>query len=77
MATKKVGASGKFGARYGKKLRENYDKIYRNSKKKYDCPVCAREKSVKRIAFGIWECKRCKTKFASGAFEFVESDFKK
>ncbi len=77
MATKKVGAAGKFGARYGKKLRDNYAKIHASSKKKYNCPVCAREKAVRRLSFGVWECKNCKTKFASGAYEFRGEDFKK
>ena len=57
MATKKVGASGKFGSRYGKKLRDNYSKLFASSKKKYNCPICAREKAVKRLSFGVWECK--------------------
>ncbi len=77
MATKKAGAAGKFGPRYGKKLRDNYNKIHKSSKKKYNCPVCAREKSVTRVSFGVWRCKTCKTKFASGAFEFREENFKK
>lgn len=77
MATKKVGASGKFGARYGKKLRVIYSKIHEKAKDKHNCPKCAREGSVKRVSFGVWECKNCKTKFASGAYEFKASDFKK
>jgi len=75
MALKKLKASGKFGPRYGKKLREIYDKIMESSKKKYNCPICAKEKSVKRVSFGVWMCTRCKTKFASGAFEFRKEDF--
>ena len=77
MATKKVGAAGKFGPRYGKKLRDIFSKINKTSKKRYNCPICAREKSVIRVSFGVWQCKSCKTKFASGAFEFREEDFKK
>ena len=77
MATKKVKAAGKFGPRYGKKLRDVYNKIYEVSKKKYNCPVCAKEKSVRRVSFGVWKCNRCEVKFASGAFEFRESDFRR
>jgi large subunit ribosomal protein L37Ae len=77
MALKKLKASGKFGPRYGKKLRELYDKIFETCKKKYTCPVCAKEKVVRRISFGVWKCSRCETKFASGAFEFREEDFRK
>ncbi|HIE41343.1 MAG TPA: hypothetical protein EYP80_01635, partial [Candidatus Aenigmarchaeota archaeon] len=32
---------------------------------------------VKRLSFGVWQCNRCNVKFASGAFEFRESDFVK
>jgi large subunit ribosomal protein L37Ae len=70
MATKKAQAAGKFGARYGKKLRVNYNKHYNAAKTKYACPNCSKEESVKRVSFGVWECKNCKTKFASGAYEF-------
>ncbi len=77
MATKKAKAAGKFGARYGKKLRATYNKVFETSKQQHNCPVCAREETVRRTAFGIWECKNCKTKFASGAYEFKKADFKK
>ncbi|MGC9310998.1 MAG: 50S ribosomal protein L37ae [Candidatus Aenigmatarchaeota archaeon] len=70
MATKKVRAAGKFGPRYGKKLRVNYNKQFEAAKTKYACPNCSKEKSVTRVSFGVWECKNCKTKFASGAYEF-------
>ncbi|MBN2095550.1 MAG: 50S ribosomal protein L37ae [Candidatus Aenigmarchaeota archaeon] len=70
MATKKVAASGKFGPRYGKKLRVSYNKSYEQSKTKYTCPNCSKENSVLRQSFGVWECKNCGKKFASGAYEF-------
>jgi len=53
--------------RYGKKIREQ--RLKTKPKKAYYCPVCSREK-VKRVAAGIWFCKKCKTKFASDAYEF-------
>jgi large subunit ribosomal protein L37Ae len=71
MATKKAKAAGKFGARYGKKLRVDYNKFYESAKTKYTCPNCSKEKSVIRLSWGVWECKNCKTKFASGAYEFT------
>ena len=72
--TKKVRYAGKFGPRYGKAVKERYNKVMETKIKKYDCPICSKEKSVRRIAFGIWQCKKCKTKFASGAYEFVWKD---
>jgi len=56
-------------ARYGKRIRENYEKAVKKSKKKYLCPACSRT-AVKRLSAGVWQCRKCKTKFASGAYEF-------
>ena len=55
--------------RYGKRIRKKLEKIEKKTKRKYKCPSCSR-KAVRRIAAGIWECKKCKKKFASGAYEF-------
>ena len=66
--TKKVGIAGKFGSRYGRRIREEYSKIAKKQREKYKCPYCGR-KSVRRVAAGIWECKKCGAKFAGGAYE--------
>ncbi|MCD6576062.1 MAG: 50S ribosomal protein L37Ae [Nanoarchaeota archaeon] len=63
--TKKVGSTGKFGARYGLKIRRRILKV--ESKKTKVCPYCGK-KQLKRVAAGIWECKKCGTKFAGGAY---------
>ena len=66
--TKFVGSTGRFGARYGKGIRESLfeiEKKYRN--KRLKCPFCNYE-SVKRIAFGIWYCEHCGKKFAGKAY---------
>ena len=67
--TKKVGSAGRFGSRYGKKLRDRIKAIEAKSKKKYKCPKCSRV-AVVRTAVGIWVCKKCNAKYASGAYEF-------
>jgi large subunit ribosomal protein L37Ae len=36
-------------------------------KKKQICPYCERV-ALKRVASGIWYCKKCKVKFAGGAY---------
>ncbi len=62
---KKITARG-FGARYGKKVREKYGKVEAKQRKKQECPFC--KGIAKRISKGIWKCKKCKKKFASGAY---------
>ena len=61
--------SGRFGSRYGKGIREAFLEADKKAKAKYICPFCSR-KSVKRLAAGIWQCKKCAKKMASGAYEF-------
>lgn len=55
-----------FGARYGKRSRDKYALVKKKQKQKQKCPFC--EGIVKRLAKGIWQCKKCKKKFASGTF---------
>ncbi len=57
----------KFGARYGRKTKERFDKIESEQRKKQKCPYCFAFQ-VKRIAMGIWECRKCKAKFAAKAY---------
>ncbi|MCD6371360.1 MAG: 50S ribosomal protein L37Ae [Candidatus Aenigmarchaeota archaeon] len=61
--TKKVGITGKFGSRYGLRIRRRILDV--EAKKSKECPFCGK-KQLKRIAAGIWECKKCKNKFAGG-----------
>lgn len=61
--------SGRFGSRFGKKIREAVMEADRKSKAIYECPFCSRQ-SVQRVASGIWECGKCGKKMASGAYEF-------
>ncbi len=65
--TKKAGSSGRYGARYGVIVRNRVKIIEAQQKKRHECPVC-HHMSVKRVSSGIWECKRCDTKFAAEAY---------
>ena len=65
--TKKVGIAGKFGPRYGLKIRNLYKRITEEQKKLHVCPVCGSRK-VKRIHTGIWKCMKCGAVFAGGAY---------
>ena len=68
--TKKVGISGRFGARYGSTLRKRMKKVLETQKKTYECRACGKT-SVKRNAVGIWTCRSCMVKFAGGAYSYV------
>lgn len=65
--TKKVGITGKFGARYGSTLRKRMKSIEESQHKKYTCIGCGK-RSVKRCCVGIWKCRSCKHKFAGAAY---------
>ena len=52
--TKKVGITGRFGARYGRKAKRSVKIIEENMKKNHVCPKCDRP-YVKRQAAGIWK----------------------
>jgi len=65
--TKKVGTTGRFGPRYGTRTKEVVRKIEKVQRKRHLCPNC-KKKAVFRVAAGIWQCKKCGTKFAGGAY---------
>jgi large subunit ribosomal protein L37Ae len=65
--TKKVGSTGRFGARYGAKLRRRVLDIDNKRKEPTRCPKCA-TRALKRKAVGLWVCKKCDLLFAGGAY---------
>ena len=67
MGTKKVKSAGKFGARYGKTIRGKVAAIEAVQRRKHKCPYCERF-TVRRVAAGIWECKKCHAKFTGKAY---------
>jgi len=58
------------GARYGIKLRKQYAQVHFLLKSKRSCPSCG-SKKFGRTAVGIWECKKCSSKFTSQAYTIV------
>ena len=67
MAETNVGNIKRFGARYGRSLKHEFAAIENEQRKLHKCPYCNRE-AVKRIAAGIWQCRKCEAKFSGRAY---------
>lgn len=65
--TKKVKSVGRFGARYGVRIRRRIREIEARQKTWHECPSCAAPR-VKRVSTGVWECRKCGHKFAGGSY---------
>jgi large subunit ribosomal protein L37Ae len=68
--TQKVGITGKYGTRYGQKLRKQAKAIEILQRTKYTCTFCGKN-SIRRSAVGIWKCRACRRCIAGGAWEFT------
>ena len=64
---KGLGPVKRFGVRYGRTLKHKLAKIEIEQKQNHKCPYCAKPK-VYRIAYGIWQCGKCKSKFTAQAY---------
>ena len=65
--TKKVGPAGRFQARYGVRARSQIKNVEIHQRLKHICPSCGHQK-VTRVSTSIWQCRKCGTKFAGGAY---------
>ena len=63
----KVGSAGRFGPRYGKKVREKVSEIEKKQKSRHTCPKCSLP-YVRRLSKGIFICQKCNNKFAGQAY---------
>ena len=61
------GSVRRLGSRYGRTIRFKLGKIEAEQKKKHKCPYCNYVK-VRRIAAGIWHCKKCGAEFTNKAY---------
>jgi large subunit ribosomal protein L37Ae len=52
---------------FGLKIRKKVRAVEAKQRKKQTCPFCKKE-GAKRLSKGIWLCKKCGKKFASGTF---------
>lgn len=65
--TKKVRAAGRFGARYGKTVRDRLSAVEDKQRIKQKCPHC-NKLGVKRLSKGIWHCPKCNKTFAGNTY---------
>jgi large subunit ribosomal protein L37Ae len=64
---KKTKSAGRYGARYGKRVKANLVSIETKQRVKQGCPFC-KKLSAKRVSKGIWHCRSCDKKFASDTY---------
>ena len=67
MAKEKFGSIRRFGARYGRRVKQKLGMIEKHAKTRQKCPYC-NSYSVKRVAVGIYICKKCNSKFTGKAY---------
>ena len=60
-------STNRFGARYGRRIKDLFYSIEKEEKQKHKCPYCT-YKQTKRVAKGIFVCKKCKSKFTGKAY---------
>ena len=63
----KLGSVKRFGARYGRKTKVKFSKVETEQRKLHKCPYCSKV-AVKRVALGIWQCRKCGVKFTGKAY---------
>lgn len=60
-------STGRFGPRYGTRTKKIVAALEAIQKAPTPCPYCERP-ALKRIAAGIWTCRKCRVRFAGGAY---------
>ncbi|MBI1971904.1 MAG: 50S ribosomal protein L37ae [Candidatus Aenigmarchaeota archaeon] len=65
--TKRIGSAGRYGVRFGQKIRKMVSDIEVVQKSDHACPSCMKA-AVFREASGIWKCRVCGCVFAGGAY---------
>jgi large subunit ribosomal protein L37Ae len=71
MADEKLTSVKRFGTRYGRTMKLKYGQIEVEQRKKHKCPYCSNA-AVKRIAVGIWGCRKCGVKFTGKAYTIAK-----
>jgi large subunit ribosomal protein L37Ae len=61
----------RFGARYGKRVKDRLQAIEDLQNSKQKCPYCHKLK-VKRLSAGIFTCRKCGAKFTGRAYSLIQ-----
>lgn len=64
---KKAKSAGRFGARYGRSVRNKLVEVEKKQRLKQTCPHCGKI-GVKRVSKGIWKCEKCGKTFAGDIY---------
>ncbi len=64
---RKVRAAGRFGPRYGTKIRKLVVEVEEKMRAAHKCASCGHP-AVRRIGTGIWQCRKCGYTFAGGTY---------
>jgi large subunit ribosomal protein L37Ae len=65
---KKVGSAGRYGPRYGKRLKRLVSDVEKVKRSRHVCPKC-KMRYVRRVTSGVWQCKKCGAKFAGASYK--------
>ena len=75
--TRQVGVAGRFGPRYGVRIRRRSQEIDESRRSKHVCPKC-QATAVRRRSSGVWQCRHCGHVFAGGAYRpVITTSFKR
>jgi large subunit ribosomal protein L37Ae len=75
--TQQVGSVGRFGPRYGVRIRRRVQEIDESQRATHVCPNCQAQ-AVHRRSSGVWQCRHCGHVFAGGAYRpVVTTSFKR
>ncbi len=66
-ATTGLTSAKRFGARYGRRIKELFENAEKLQRQSHICPYCHAEKA-RRLAVGIWSCKKCSATFTGKAY---------
>jgi len=68
-----LGSTKRYGTRYGPRNKEKMAILEKGHRGRHKCPFCNYNKVVRLSSRGIWQCKKCNTKFSGKAYTFEQT----